>query len=114
MLWAKSLGPVELGLQGSFGDTKQSFLANDTVANLNVKNMYNLSVSLQYADFLVRVAQSTINSPTTIPLSPQFVLNFELKDKYTSVGTQFDNGKALALAEWAKRSPLLEGCTAGV
>jgi hypothetical protein len=39
----------------------------------------------------------------SIPLSPTFVINYVLRDVFTSVGLQYDNGKALVMSEWAKR-----------
>jgi hypothetical protein len=102
--WHSNLGPVRLGLQGSFGNTKLSYLQLGTVSEYNVKNMYNLSVSLEYQSFLFRVAQTTLNIPVALPLSPTDTLNFSLKDKFTSVGMQYDDGKAIVLAEWARRS----------
>jgi hypothetical protein len=103
-IWNTNLGPVGLALQGSFGNTKLSYLSGGVASDVTVKNMYNLSVSLQYEDLLVRVAQTTINVPTSLPLGPTLVVPFELKDTFTSVGAQYDNGRAIVLAEWARRT----------
>jgi hypothetical protein len=104
VIWNKNLGQVELGLQGSFGNTKLSYMSGGNVADVTVKNMYNVSVSLQYRDLLFRAAQTKINVPTSIPLGPTFAVAFELKDTFNSLGMQYDNGKAIVLAEWAKRT----------
>jgi hypothetical protein len=104
VLWSENLGPVVLGLQGSFGNTRLSYLTGGSVADVTVKNMYNLSASLEYQSFLIRVAQTTLNIPSTIPLGPDLTVNVALKDKFTSLGTQYDDGRAIVLAEWAKRS----------
>jgi hypothetical protein len=102
--WHTNLGPVGIGLQGSFGSTSLQFLLDWVVSSLNVKNMYNLSASLEYQNLVFRVAQTTANLPTTIPLGPTSAIDFELKDKFTSLGLQYDDGKAIVLAEWARRA----------
>jgi hypothetical protein len=103
-LWNSNVGPVGLGLQASFGNTKLSYLSDGVTSDVTVKNMYNLSASLQYRDLLVRVAQTTINVPTSLPLSATLVIPFELKDTFTTVGMQYDNGTAIVMAEWARRT----------
>jgi hypothetical protein len=104
VIWNRNLGPVELGLQGAFGNTKLSYMSAGSVADVTVKNMYNLSVSLQYRDLLFRAAQTKISVPTSIPLGPTFAVAFELNDTFNTLGLQYDNGKAIVLAEWAKRT----------
>lgn len=107
VMWSTNLGPIGLGLQGSFGNTKLSFLSSGVVSDVTVKNMYSVSASLQYENLMFRVAQTTLNIPSTIPLGPDFSVTFGLKDKFTSVGGQYDDGHAIVLAEWAKRSDTL-------
>jgi hypothetical protein len=104
VMWSTNLGPIVLGLQGGFGNTKLAYLASGAVVNLEVKNMYNVSATLQYENLMFRVAQTTLNIPTPIPLGPDLSVTFGLKDKFTSVGGQYDDGSAIVLAEWAKRS----------
>ena len=107
VMWNNNLGPVGLGLQGSFGNTKVSYLNPGGVSDVTVKNMYNLSATLQYGNLMFRLAQTTLNLPTTIPLGPGFSVTFALKDKFTSVGGQYDDGSAIVLAEWSKRTDTL-------
>jgi hypothetical protein len=103
--WSHSIGPAVLGLQGSFGNTYENSEFDGYTLRTTVKNAYNLSASLQYQSLLVRVAQTTLNEPIVLPITiPGFNPNFELKDKFLSVGTQYDNGTAIVLAEWARRS----------
>jgi len=103
-LWSHDMGPVRLSLQGAFGNTSFSFSNNGSVIDISVKNMYNVSASLEYQNFMVRVARTSLNIPTTLPLSATLIVPFSLKDDFTSVGVQYDDGKAIVLAEWAKRS----------
>jgi len=103
-LWHKSLGSVGIGLEGSYGTTKADYYIEGADEVLNAKDMYNLAVSLEFADFLFRVAQTDINLPTSIPLTPTLIYSFLLHDKFTSLGMQYDNGTAIVLAEWTRRS----------
>ena len=41
--------------------------------------------------------------PTTIPFSATYSVTYNVSDKFTSVAMQYDNAKAIVLAEWAKR-----------
>jgi hypothetical protein len=107
VMWNSNLGPIGLGLQGSFGNTKVAYLNTGGASTVNVKNMYNLSATLQYENLMFRIAQTTVNLPTTIPLGPGFAVNFNLDDKVTSVGFQYDDGSAIVLAEWSRRSEAL-------
>jgi hypothetical protein len=103
-LWSTDLGPVNLGVQGSYGNTKATLLLSGNLLPVVAKNMYNVAVSLLYQNFLFRVAQTTVRSPTTIPLGPTSAVNFLSRDTFTSLGMQYDDGKAIVLAEWARRS----------
>jgi hypothetical protein len=108
-LWSTNLGPVVLGLQGSFGTTSIQYLVNSgpssgSAINISYKNVYNLSASLEYQSFLVRVAQTVARIPSAFQLGPNLGVNYVLKDSFTAIGTQYDNGKAIVLAEWAIRS----------
>ncbi len=103
-LWSHDVGPMRLSLQGAFGKTSFNFSNNGSVIAIDVKNMYNVSAALEYQNFLIRVAQTSLNIPTSLPLSPTLIVPFSLKDDFTSVGVQYDDGKAIVLAEWAKRS----------
>jgi hypothetical protein len=103
VVWTHTLGPIELGLQGSFGTATTSNLVKGTAESFPVKNLYNVSASVQWQSLLVRVAQTSLNIPTELPLGPT-VYPFELHDNFTSVGAQYDDGKAIVMAEWARRS----------
>jgi hypothetical protein len=103
-LYHVNLGPVGLGLQGAFGNSTEQYFAGGTTSNVNAKNAYNVAVSLEYSNFLVRFAQTFLDLPTTLPLSPTFAVTYVNHDKFNSVGLQYDDGKAIVLSEWAKRS----------
>jgi hypothetical protein len=104
VLWHHNIGAVGIGLQGSYGNTTQSTLDLGVVENVKVTSMYNLSATLQYGDFLLRVARTTINLPVSFQVGPINIVNFNLRDNFTSLGLQYDNGKAIVLSEFAKRT----------
>jgi hypothetical protein len=102
-LWSDRLGPLAISLQAGFGTTKTTLLLSGVLDDIEVKNIYNLALTLQYKDLTFRVAQTAARSPTTIPLGPAFAVNFVLQDAFTSTGLQYDDGSAIVLAEWARR-----------
>jgi hypothetical protein len=102
--WHHNLGPIGIMLEGSLGSgTAQYFYAGQTI-DINIKDQSNVAATLDYGDFRFRVARTRGHAPTVIPLSPTFVISYILQDTFTSVGFQYDNGKAIVLAEWAKRT----------
>ena len=42
--------------------------------------------------------------PLAVPLSATYSVTFNLKDTFNSVGVQYDNGTAIVLSEFAKRT----------
>ena len=102
--WHHNLGPVGIMLEGSLGSaTSQYFFAGQSI-NIDIKDESNLAATLDYGDFRFRVARTRVNSPASIPLGPNFTISYILRDVFTSAGLQYDNGKALVMAEWAKRA----------
>jgi hypothetical protein len=66
--------------------------------------VFNASATIEYGNILVRAAQTKVADPTTIPLTPTYALTYTVIDKFTTVGVQYDDGRAIAMGEWAKRS----------
>jgi hypothetical protein len=104
VLWHHTLGPVGLGLKGSYGNMTESYLELDTVDSVKVRSGYNVVASLEYGDFLFRVAQTVLTIPTVIPLSATYLLDFTVKDTFNSAGLEYDNGTAIVLSEFGKRT----------
>jgi hypothetical protein len=102
--WHHNLGPIGIMLEGSLGSTTTQYFFSGQSINVDVKDMSNLAATLDYGDFRFRVARTRGRSPTVLPLSPTLVISYNLQDAFTSVGMQYDNGKALVLSEWAKRT----------
>jgi len=104
VLWNHSVGQAVLTLQSGYGTSKQTVQVSGETLTVNAHDVFNASVQIQYGSFLARVAQTNLTSPITLPLSATYSLTYNAKDKYTSVGLQYDDGKAIAMGEWAKRS----------
>ena len=72
--------------------------------NVSTTSAYNLAATLTYKNLLLRIAETSLAVPLTLPFSPTFAVTYTDHDKFLSAGFQYDDGKALVLAEWAKRS----------
>jgi hypothetical protein len=103
-LWHHNVGPVGLGLKGGYGSSSVSYLDEGIVYNVHARNVYNVAATLEYGDFLFRVSQTVFSLSTTVPLSATYAITFTMKDTFNSVGMQYDNGKAILLSEFAKRT----------
>lgn len=108
-LWHHNFGAVRLGLIGSYGSTQENYQVLiggvETTAQVDIKDASNLGATLEFGDFLFRVAQTKLSVPfVRIPLSPTSSVSYTLKDTFNSAGMQFDDGKAIVLSEYAKRS----------
>ncbi len=106
VLWHHGFGPVTVGLQTSYGTAKQNFQLStpsgpvSLVSNLNY--LSNSSATIEYGDFLFRAAETKNASPETIPVSATYAITYTAIVKFTSLGAQYDNGKAIVMGEWAK------------
>ena len=107
--WQKSLGRFTVSLQGTTGTTSGTFnTSNNLTVVVNGHDIFNESVSVTYGDLMLRVAQTTMKSPNSIPLTPTFTLDYVEHATYLSAGAQYDNGHAVVLGEWvnSKQGPL--------
>jgi hypothetical protein len=104
VLWHHGIGPVAVSLQMSYGTAKQDLQINGLAITVSANYGINESATIEYGNFLVRASQTKFVAPDTIPLSATSAVSFNLVDKFTTLGAQYDDGKAIAMAEWAKRS----------
>jgi hypothetical protein len=104
VLWHAPLGAVGFDLEGAYGTTSQTLLFGAVSVAIEAKYAYNLAATLTYDSFLLRAAETTVSSPLSIPLGPTTAVNYSANDKFLSLGFQYDNGKAIVLGEWAKRT----------
>jgi hypothetical protein len=103
-LWYHSVGAVGLGLKGSYGSSSEDQFVQGVVYHIIGKNAYNVAATLEYGNLLLRVSQTVLNVSQTLSLSATFAVTFTVKDTFDSVGLQYDNGKAIVLSEFAKRT----------
>jgi len=102
--WKVNLGPVGLHLEGAYGTTSQTLQAQTLSIMVSAKSAYNLAATLTYGNFLLRVAETSISFPLTLPLGPAIAVTYTDHDKFLSAGLQYDDGRAIVLSEWAKRT----------
>jgi hypothetical protein len=102
--WHVSMGPVGLQLQGAYGTTNQTEQTGSITVVTSAKSAYNLAASLTYEDFVLRVAETAVSFPLTLQLGPTTAVSYSNHDKFRSAGFQYDNGKAILLSEWGKRT----------
>ena len=98
------MGQFGLGLEAAYGKSTEKTLSAGVAYTTEVKCVTNYAVNLDYGNFLVRVAQTTLHIPDSLALGPTFTDYFTLNDKFTSAGVQYDDGKLIFLSEFAKRT----------
>jgi hypothetical protein len=102
VLWQKAAGPFVVALQSSYGSTSGVFETGTLTIKSNAKDIFNVSGSVTYGDLLLRIAQTSLDVPTTLPLSATSSLSYQLHETFLSAGGQYDNGRAVVIGEWAK------------
>jgi hypothetical protein len=115
--YSHSIGPAVGSVQFTHGRGKSnlSLLAPvpffgyvPAIAYVDQNNVNSLNALLEWGDWTVRVGQVKSEDSGTLDLNLPFVglvhqpLD-EFKDDFTGVGIQYDNGKAVAIAEYVKR-----------
>jgi hypothetical protein len=96
--WRGGVGGVNLSAQLGYGKTKALFYQKafmPTPVLIDADTVSNLNVTAEMGDWLGRFGISKAKAPLGA---------LTVEDTYTSVGLQYDNGSALVLAEYAKRS----------
>lgn len=102
--WKISAGPVNIKLTGAFGSTSQGISINGVQLNVQAKTAFNVAAAIDYGNMLLRVSETGGDSPFSLALSPALTVATTTKDRFSAVGFQYDDGKALVLSEWAKRT----------
>jgi len=102
--WQFELGSFDIGLKTAYGTSEANLELPTGLTDTKAKNASSSSLSVQWNDLLVRAALTKGVSPFAVPLAPELIVNYALHDKYLSFGTQYDNGTAIVIGEWSKRT----------
>jgi hypothetical protein len=100
-VWQHSIGDFRFTLEGSYGTTSAVLLINALTVDANSKSTFNAAASVAWRSLLLRYAETDLRSNTYLPSSQQ---QYYLPDKFHCLGLQYDDGRALLMSEWAKRS----------
>lgn len=99
--WRDSFGGVNLSAQATYGKAEAyGSMVNLGVIDMESKDTYAFSAAAEYGDWTARVGTVRLN----VPFSGMPDANLTVHDKYVSAGLQYDNGSALVLTEWARRT----------
>jgi hypothetical protein len=105
VLWQHSLGALQLALEATYGSTEETISVTGLgLASIKSRSTFNAAVSLSWRDLLVRYAETRLKEMASVPLSATQTLNISLNDRFQCVGVQYDNGGALLMSEWTKRT----------
>jgi len=102
VLWHKRLGEFGMTLQSSYGTAEVGENGQGMSFDIAAHDVFNASAAIEYRNFLLRVAQTQLADPITLEF-PTISLTYNERDKFTSLGFQYDDGSALVLAEWTTR-----------
>lgn len=114
--YSHSLGPVVASVQYTHGRGHSNLALYDQfppgsgnyvreLIPVSQDNVNSLNATLEWGDFSARIGQVTSEDSGTLSV-PAFSFTTSLapfKDKFTGVGLQYDNGKAVVTTEYLKR-----------
>ena len=112
VLWRIPVGSAIVTVQPSYGRSSVNIQTSSwspqgalrsSVIEGRATDVKSINLSLEWGDWLVRVGQ--MRSRVDVPLLALAGITqpLRIRDKFTGVGLQYDNGKALFMAEWAQR-----------
>jgi hypothetical protein len=102
-IWRKSLGPINVKLEAESGAASVDLEIGGVKITQSAKWAYNTSATLEYESFLVNFAKTNVDAPLTLPIGPHG-LTYETRDDFIALGAQYDDGRAIVLTEWTKRT----------
>jgi hypothetical protein len=102
--WARYFGEVKLKLEGAFGQTSASLIIGGQSIVQSAKYAANLAATLEYRNWQVRIADTHISAPLTLPLGSGDTITYTTHDHFVALGSRYDDGRAVLLGEWTNRS----------
>lgn len=123
--YSHSLGPVVASVQYTHGRGESNLglygpiqglpgVYASTLARVSQDNVNSLNGTLEWGDWSARIGQVTSEDSGTVDVFGTTAPLTAFKDKFTGVGLQYDNGKAVVTTEYLKRKtkPLTADSTA--
>lgn len=114
------MGSAIFTVQPTYGRSSYNLASGTPVGPLVIKDrskwVAGLNFSVEYGDWLVRAGQVRSRTPELdlrLFGAAQPGITYDMEDTFTTAGIQFDNGSAVAMAEWTRRKmsdmPLTSG-----
>ena len=97
LVYRNAIGPVNLTAQLSAGKAHGDIGSSSNPNRISDDNIKSVNVVLESGDWLVRFGQ------TTADVTSPFLPFPAIKDKFTGLGVQYDNGTAVVMAEYVTR-----------
>jgi hypothetical protein len=104
VIWQHEFGHFNWTLQAGYGTTETNLQFGSTTLKTLGHDTLNASAAVEYQNLLLKVSITQITTPISLPLGPTDTLTYEAHDRFIAMGAQYDNGKALVIGEWARRS----------
>ena len=105
-VWRIPVGNAMISVQPSYGKAHTNISQGSVVIDSPSDWVASLSAQLEWSDWLLRAGQVRNVLPFSAPLLAPFTntpISYTMKDKFTNLGLQYDNGKAIVMAEVATR-----------
>lgn len=106
MNWRIPVGSAIFTIQPSYGTGHSNISSGGIVIDSDSSPTYGLNATVEWGNWLGRVGQTRGTTEIVdLQLSPFLpLLNYDMKDKFTSAGVQYDNGQLIVMSEFAKRT----------
>jgi hypothetical protein len=104
VIWQHEFGHFNWTLQAGYGTTETNLQFGSTTIKTLGHDTLNASAAVEYQNLLLKVSITQLTTPISLPLGPTDTLTYEAHDRFIAMGAQYDNGKALVIGEWARRS----------
>jgi hypothetical protein len=98
------IGPISFKLDAAYGKNQATIDPNRMVSVIDATNVANVALSLEYESLTLRVSRNSSSAPFELPLSPSVVIKTTVHDIFQSAGLQYDDGRALLLSEYVRRT----------
>ena len=104
-LWRIPIGSSIFTIQPSYGQSEFNISALNLPLAAKAKKVSSLNLIFESGDWLFRYGQVKNTSNLEIPFAGNDFESapYKMKDMFTSIGAQFDNGSAVVMAEMAQR-----------